>query len=572
MSIKRIILPLLAAVILLSACGTGSEDDSASTGKTVEISVPDSVSEGAFETDEKTATIVLKGSSVESDSTAVKTNGSVATVTESGTYIMSGVLDDGFVAVEADKDDNVTLVLNGAGITSTDFSAIYIKQAKNVTISLADGSENYLVNGGSYASIDENNVDAVIFSKDDLILDGDGELTVKAGAGHGIVSKDDLAINGGTYNIDAASHGIAGKDSVSVNGATITVSSGKDGIHAENSDDASAGSLTVTDGFITVVSSGDGLSASGELKIDGGSFDITCGGGSGVVSGSSESTKGLKSTGKLSVNGGVFTIDSSDDAIHSNADVTVTDGTFTISTGDDGVHADGATVITGGELTVNRSYEGVEGLTVEISGGTVILTSDDDGINAAGGNDSSGFGGPRGGDKFGTSSSTSYIKISGGNIYVTANGDGLDSNGSLEVSGGSVYVSGPVSNGNGALDFGGDGIITGGTVIAVGADGMVQNFGSNSTQGSILLSVGTGKAGDTVSVTDQSGNVLAEFTAEKTFSSVVISCPGLIKGGTYTVFAGDFSQTVTLDSLIYGSGGGFGGGGFGGRAPGGFGR
>ena len=138
------------------------------------------------------------------------------------------------------------------------------------------------------------------------------------------------------------------------------------------------------------------------------------------------------------------------------------------------------------------------------------------------------------------------------------------------MTGGFITVSGPTSNGDGALDYETNATITGGTVIAVGSSGMAENFGSSSTQGSILLNMNSAQAaGTTVSISDESGKVLASYTPEKSYQSIVISTEGMEVGGTYTVTAGSYSETVTLSSVIYGSGMGMGGfGGMGGQ-PGG---
>ena len=247
----------------------------------------------------------------------------------------------------------------------------------------------------------------------------------------------------------------------------------------------------------------------------------------------------------------------------------ISGGTFSLATGDDGIHSDENVTISGGEITVTQSYEGIEGASIDITGGTIRVASSDDGLNAAGGNDSSGFFGRPGG--FSTSSDY-YIRISGGVIYVNAAGDGIDSNGNLYVTGGTVYVEGPTDNGNGALDYDGTAYITGGTVVALGSSGMAQNFGSESTQGAILLTLSSYTTG-TVTLKDSSGNVLVSYSSDKKFNSVVVSCPSLVQGGTYTITAGGSDYSVTLTSLIYGSGMGggmLGGGGMpGGGMPGG---
>ena len=211
-------------------------------------------------------------------------------------------------------------------------------------------------------------------------------------------------------------------------------------------------------------------------------------------------------------------------------------------------------------MNITRSYEGLEGTVVNISGGEVSVTASDDGINAAGGKDTSGTAGWFGSDSF-RGDSQSSITISGGSITIDASGDGIDSNGSLTVTGGTVYVNGSVSDGDGALDYEGEGIITGGTVVAVGSSGMAVNFGKNSTQGSILYNLSSAQnAGTEVTLTDENGKVLASFTPTKTFRSVVISAPGVEVGSTYTLTVGSQTFSVTMDSVVYGTGsGGFGG-------------
>ena len=223
-------------------------------------------------------------------------------------------------------------------------------------------------------------------------------------------------------------------------------------------------------------------------------------------------------------------------------------------------HADSATTITDGSINISQSYEGIEGLSIDITGGNISLVASDDGINAAGGNDSSGFGG-RGGDGF-AATEGAYINISGGTVYINASGDGIDSNGSLTVTGGETYVSGPTSGGDSALDYNGDAAINGGIFIATGSSGMAQNFGSSSEQGVIMVTTGSGSTGSTITLTDSSGNELLSWQADKEFTSVIVSCPEITEGSTYTLTVDDNTTEITMDSLVYGSasmGGGRGG-------------
>ena len=649
---KHCLLPLLlAAVTLVSGCQAA--EVVSTTGQTAPVTLSDMFTDRDLEVgyDETTAaSITLSGSTASCDSDAVTVDGGTITITDEGTYILSGTLDDGMVIVDADDTDKVQLVLNDASIHCEDCAALYVRQADKVFVTTAADSQNTLSGGETFTQLDDNNIDGVLFSKSDLTLNGLGTLTVDSPAGHGVVTKDDLAVTGGTYVVTAAGQGLSGKDSVRIADGAFTLTTGKDAIQSDNTEDSDKGFVYLAGGTFTITAEGDGLSASSWMQVDDAACTITTGGGSvngethtsdaapggmgggkggrmsltdgGTVppDGSTQpperptgetppdsmeppanmpqdaapsenaaasdtaatdaaqttdstasaeadttdtvSTKGLKAGTALTILGGSFTLDCADDAFHSNGDLTVHGGAVSIQTGDDAFHADNALTISDGEIDISTCYEGLEGLTVTVSGGEINVVASDDGVNTAGGVDQSGFGG-NGQDQFAAQSGV-YITISGGNLSINAGGDGLDSNGELTISGGTVYVSTKDGSADSALDYNGNASITGGTVIGVGSSGMAQNFGENSTQGAILLTVDAQAAGSTVSVSDSAGNVLASWEAPQAFSSVVISCPGLESDGTYTVTAGTSSTEVTLDGLLYGSGGGMGHGGMGG--------
>lgn len=225
-------------------------------------------------------TITLNGDSASADSDAVTIDGTTITLSAEGTYILGGTLDDGMVIVDADKSEKLQIVLSGAAITSKTCAALYIRQADKVFLTLAEGTENTLANGGSFTAIDDNNIDGTLFSKDDLTLNGTGSLTITSPAGHGIVCKDDLVITGGSYTISAGSHGLDANDSIRIGGGELTVTAGKDGLHAENSDDAEKGFVYVSAGTLKLETVGDGISAGADMQLDGCDVDILAGGGS----------------------------------------------------------------------------------------------------------------------------------------------------------------------------------------------------------------------------------------------------------------------------------------------------
>ena len=588
---------LLVAALLISGCGNQGDGIEIITDATqanqanvpTQIDSSDLFSDRDYEVgydESESAIITLNGDWAECSSNAVKISGSTITIIDEGTYILSGTLNDGMIIVNSEKTDKTQLVLNGVTIHSETSAPIYILQSDKVFLTLAPDSVNTLSNGGTFTAIDENNIDAVIFSKEDVTLNGSGTLTITSPAGHGIVSKDSLTITSGTYEISSASHALAGKDDVSIANAAFTITSGKDGIHAENADDTAKGFIYMESGTFEINAEGDGISASAYMQIQGGQFNIISGGGSvnaanqtsdswgsfmgggrhpdgnrggGAMGGAtstdteddSTSMKGIKAAGDLVINGGTFTIDSADDAVHSNTNITVGDGTFEIASGDDAFHADETLTITSGTISITESYEGLEGLHIDVSGGDITLVASDDGLNAAGGTDQSGFGGMRGNDQFGggrpngmggmgSGNSSGSITISGGTIHVTASGDGIDANGTLTISGGFTTVCGPTMGDTATLDYDVSAVITGGTFIGTGASGMAQTF-SDSEQGVIAVSVGNQSAGTQITLTDKNGNCIISYTPDLSFGVVILSSTDVIKGETYTITVGSAS-------------------------------
>ncbi len=447
------------------------------------------------------------------DGSGLTIDGSVITINAEGVYVLSGVLDNGHIVVDVDSSEKVQLVLDDAAIWSNSGTALFVRSADKVFVTLADGTSNTLASTGSYGvdDVTGSTVDATVFSKDDITFNGSGSLRVES-EGHGIVSKDDLVIAGGTYSINAGGHGISGQDSIRIAGGDITVSAGKNGLDADNAED----------------------SEKGFIYIAGGTIDLSSG----------------------------------NDAIHGSGTVSIIDGTIRISALDDGIHSDTDLEISGGTVDISRSYEGLEGVTVTVSGGDISIVSEDDGINAA-----SGSGGGMGmGGMFGGmgGSSSCLITISGGRLTISAGGDGVDSNGNIVVSGGESYISGSTSNMDSALDYQSSGTITGGVFVAVGRSGMAQNFGSSSTQPTMLVTLSDTTSGD-ITLTDPNGNVLIAYSpTSSVYNAIVISCPDLTVGQTYTLQAGDITTTVEMTGTV--TSGGNGGVGWGMMGGGNFGR
>lgn len=545
---------------------------------------------GEWDEDEEVA-IRANGSTVEIDGSGAAFKDGMLTISKEGVYVITGTLTDVCVYINVTKQEKVQLVLKDAELTNSTGPAIAIEEADKVFITVPEGAKAAISDGKNYKgkAVTED-WDGVIFSRADLCLNGQGEMTITGAYKHGVVSKDDLVITGLTLTVNAESTALDGKDCVKANGATITVNAGKNGIRSDNDEDADRGFVYLKECAITVDAGKDAVEAENAIITEDTILNILSGGGqSQAVRYAAEgSWKGLKA-GDIRLTGGSCFIDARDDAIHANRSITITSGSFILASGDDGVHADKELTIMDGDIRITGSYEGLEASKLTIAGGLVDVTASDDGLNAAGDTEeTTAAAGNRRSRGMMMSNGVGEIFITGGVILVNSTGDGIDSNRDINVSGGVTLVSGPVSSGNAAFDYDGTATVTGGILIAAGPNGMAQNFTEAQNQGAILATFSRQPGGRSIALVDSEGVIIAAFTPQNAYQSVVITAPGVQENRKYTLVAGadlshadehGFAQggevrggnsvaSIQMTSAIYGGGFGGPGGGNPGGGPG----
>ena len=578
-----------------------------STASAASVDTEDTVSAVA----EQSAVLTFSNSSITETSagSGYTIDGTTLTITTAGTYRITGSCTEGSVVVSKGLS-NVTLILDNLSLSSSTTAPVVVKKSANVNIHLVgtstltdnedpanetstdttvaeafEGAAVKVKSGSTVTFCGEGNLNAVANAKNgikggataSLIFNQSGTINVSgnskyygattsgAAVNNGIASDGSIVINQGTYVIKAANDGIKSTpDATDETEGTVI-------------DTESAGTVTINGGTFDIDVDGDGIQADTALNINGGTFDIRTWKGYSVWNdtlANAYSCKGLKASGDraeeagiepaLNITGGTFTINTGDDAIHSDANATVTGGTFTIQTGDDGMHAD--TSLTLGtengfdrdpDVNISTSYEGLEGGTVYVYSGRYYVVASDDGVNAAGGstngsdpgagggntfNPGGGPGGrPGGGGGFNPGGNTQTtgnynIYIYGGDLYVNCNGDGLDSNGGLYLYGGTQAVFSMKSGGdNSPIDADGTISINGATVIAAGSrgmDGSAQSswFGTNQKYTSSTTSYTAGKVINAKA--GSSGSVVLSYSLPKAVNFTMVSWPSTVSSST----------------------------------------
>ena len=437
------------------------------------------------------------------------------TIDEPGAYRLRGNISDGGLVVESDADGTVWLILDGVDISNSTGAAIAITAADKTVVWLADGSDNTLSDAAEYvfpdASTDEPN--AALFSADDLTIAGSGSLTVEGNYNDGISSKDGLVIAGGDVTVTAVDDGIRGKDYLVVGGGTVDVIAGGDALKSDEDGDASLGFISIS----------------------GGSLDLAAG------------ADAVEAVTAVLVSGGDITLAADDDGIHSEAWLEISGGSVDITGSYEGLEGT-QIVISGGATSVIAEDDGLNVSDGNGSGGPAAGQFADE----LGGPPVAEPGGARGqrpgaGGPIETPIEGLFVEVSGGTLVIDANGDGFESNGVAAMSGGTIVINGPTTPREGAIDVNGEFLVSGGTLLAAGSVGMVETPSASSAQATLDLQFGSAvPAGTVVRVVTGDGTAVATYEAQKATQSLVLSTPDLVAGETYEVL---LEGTVSGDSL-----------------------
>ena len=299
--------------------------------------------------------------------TVTAADDSTVTLTEEGIYLLTGTAENFTVIVDTDSEAKVQLVLDGLNVTNDDFPVVYVKSADKVFLT-SSGAESTLTVSGSFTADGTTNTDAVIFSRDDLVLKGTGTVNISS-TSNGISTKDDLKVTGGVWNIDCEDDALEANDSIAVAGGAVSIVSAKDGLHAENDEDDTVGWISIEGGTITVRAGDDAVHATTVASVSGGTLDLTAG-------------EGIEAT-QVEISGGDISISASDDGINAgrksdsmSVGITISGGSVYIEMGPgdtDGVDSNGYLTISGGTLDIYAQSPFDADGSVSWTGGTIYV-------------------------------------------------------------------------------------------------------------------------------------------------------------------------------------------------------
>lgn len=491
-------------------------------------------------------TITFTQSSITTTSDAISIDDTTVSIDTEGVYELTGQSTQATIYVDASSDDTITFVLNNVDLSSSTGPILYIENADKVIINVKAGTTNTLTD----LSDSEYDKDSIIYSKDDLTINGTGTLTIDAGLQKGIKVNDDFIVYGTTLNITSQGHAIKVNNSITMSEVNLTINSQSDGIQSDNEDDASESLIYLMSGTYQITSYGDAISSTYDVTIYDGTYNLT----SGYLNTNTDDTsaKSIKADHIIYLINGSFDITSSEDAIHSDDGLIIFNGTYSIDANDDAIHADQSLTISDGSFDITDAYEALEAKYITITGGTFNILADDDGINGSDPDISSTVADVPNGATASSSTSTAVINISGGTFYITADDDAIDANGTITISGGTFYINGPTSGMQSLVDYDIDFFLEGSTFVGVAGYGNETKYPSDeSTQVSITYNTGsTQQSGSTIELLDEDDNVVLSFTTSRTYQVIFLTSDDLKQNETYTLtINGVVEDTLTLEDI-----------------------
>lgn len=526
-----------------TATDTAASDSSFSTnvksGEKLDVDTHYSEQDLSWDTSSETAIDLSNPTATD----GVTVEDGTLTITKAGTYKLSGEY-QGQIKVETADSDAVRLVLDNANITNSSGAALNVVNADEVILYSASGTTNTISDGADYTATGENDPDAVVYSKADLTIAGEGTLKVNGNHEDGIHTSDGLVIASGTLEVNAANTGIKGKDYVDILGGTINVTAQQDGIKSTNNTDEGKGWTRLSNGTVTVNAGDDGFKASRVVEISGGSLTVE------------QSDEGIEAQ-YINVSGGDVNVTSADDGMNASLKTSDSESTDSSANTSDTANQQQNNQQQGSQPggqqngASNQQQQGTgqppQGQPPAMSGSSQDGTSQ----NGTTGTGQQGMGQPPQGGMPGGGGGTfkvvdAAINVSGGHVTVNAEGDGIDSNGVTTLSGGTLIVNGPSQGGNAALDTNGDLLLNGATVLSGSTADMFEAPSTNSTSGYLKLTNSSGfEQGSTVQVADSSGKVVANYKVTKSnVQLVLVSSSSIVKGQSYTVY----TTTSAVDS------------------------
>ncbi|WP_161993089.1 carbohydrate-binding domain-containing protein [Sediminibacillus terrae] len=506
---------------------------------------------------------------VEEDNNGVIVNENTVEIHTSGTYVLEGSATDSQVLVDAEDEGTVRLILNGLSLESTTTAPIFVKQAKKTVVSVEEGTSNTLTDPSEYVyEEDADEPKAAIYSKDDLTVNGTGNLIVNGNYNDGITGNDDLKIIGTTIDITAEDDGIVGRDLFALNEALVTIDAGGDGVKSSNDADEDKANIVLESGSLTINAGGDGVQSENTVTILDGEYEIMAGGGSPeTIEATTEFGGGFGGQGQGTMPGGQdFSEDNMpaerpDDAegmepptegdgddfedrqppeqmeeeqaqtngeteeddtpstkgIKAENSLEIAGGTIAIDANDDALHSNKELTVAAGEMTLATGDDAVHAdEEIIITNGSLQVDKSYEGIEAE------------------------SITVSDGTIHLTAEDDGFNVNGGtdqmgmqgfgenqtdneeesteeeadqgkLSIEGGYIYVD---ANGDG-LDSNTSAEMTGGTVLVYGptnnGNGALDYDQSFEIKGGTLIAAGSSGMAQGVSDSSEQASFMMTF-------------------------------------------------------------